>query len=145
MAQVEFTGKTMTFVFDSKTLGGLQRVEINEDNGDTPESLDVTVYGDATYTYLADPLGAKGSEKVTVTVVLQDSTQSVDDALQTTIAFNTAATATFCSEPGTANTNQWDHAALSLTKRVTEIPYDAIATCTLTFEANSLGTWSGPA
>jgi hypothetical protein len=146
MAQQEFTGKNMTFVYKAIALTGLLKVAIDQDNGSTPEDLDTTTAANNEYASMADPLGAKGGKKATVTVVVQDSTQSVDDATHATLPFDEDNTATFCTEPATANTNQWDHTALRLTKRVTEITWTPpFATCTLTFEANSLGAWSAPA
>ena len=46
---------------------------------------------------------------------------------------------------GTANGNTYTHTAMELTQRVTKIPLDGIAECTLTFEANSAGAWDSPA
>ena len=34
---------------------------------------------------------------------------------------------------------------MELTSRTTEIPYDALATTTLVFEANGVGAWDSPA
>ena len=145
MSQTEFTGKAMSFTWNSKTLGGVTKVDINEQNAPVAEPLDVTASGDTAYTELADPLGAKGTDKCKVTITLQDSTASYADALQTKFAFNSAQAATFDMAVGTANANTWTHSGLELTERTTEIPFDGFATCTLVFEANSLGTWDSPA
>jgi hypothetical protein len=164
MSQTEYTGKDMAFTWDAdasygtqvkKELAGLLSVTISDENGPAPERIDVSVASDSCYTFLTDPLGSKGGDKCSVTVVLQDSNESVDDALQTTIPFNTdpnSLTATsvtkqdvsFETAAGTTTSNQWDHSAVILTSRVTEIPFNAYATCTLTFEANSVGAWSSP-
>ena len=144
MSQVEYTGRIMSFVWNSKTLGGLQSVTINEADGPDAEMLDVTVYADSAYTYLTDPLGAKGDDKVTVTVKGQASTAAYADTLYSNFAFNSAQAATFDSAVGTTNANHWTHSALELTSRTLEIPFDAYATYTLVFEAHSLGTWDSP-
>lgn len=148
MSQTEYTGRIMEFIWDTggtpMTLAGLRRAEIDENDGPDAEQLDVTVSGDTTYTFITDPLGAKGDDKTTVTIELQDSTQAVDDSLQTTIAFNTEAAAELDTAKGTTNANHWTHSTLQLTKRVTKIMWNEFATCTLTFEANALGTWGSP-
>ena len=145
MAQTEFTGKAMTFTWNSVACTGVQRVEINEQNGPAPETLDVTASGDTVYTFLTDPLGPKGSDKVTVTVSGQDSTASTTDNTMKDFAFNSAQAATFDMATATGTANTWTHSALELVSRTTEIPFDAYATYTLVFEANSLGTWDSPA
>lgn len=148
MAQTEYTGRLIEFIWDTggtpKTLAGLKRVEVDESDGPDAEQLDVTVALDNVYTFLTDPLGAKGDDKATVTVELQDSTQAVDDSMQTTIAFNTAAAVSFDTSKGVTNANEWTHSTLELTKRVTKIMWADFATCTLTLEANALGTWGSP-
>ncbi len=144
MAQTEFTGRAMSFTWNSVPLTGVQRVEINEQNGPTPDALDVTASGDTVYTYLTDPLGPKGSDKVTVTVTGQDSTASIADSTMKKFAFNDPKAATFDFAVGTTNAQTWTHTGLELTRRVTEIPLDGYATYTLTFEANTLGTWDSP-
>lgn len=65
--------------------------------------------------------------------------------MQTTITLNDSGTLVVDMAKGTATANTYTHTAIELVSRVTEIPLDALATCTLTFEANSLGVWSGPA
>ncbi len=149
MAQVEFTGRLAEVSFDpgagAKTFGGLLNGQITETGKGATEQLDVTVDSDSVYTYLADPLGPKGAPKARVVVTLQDSTQSVDDAKQTTITLNDSGTLIVDMAKGTANAQTYTHSTMELVERVTTIPLDAIATCVLTFEANELGVWSGPA
>lgn len=144
MAQTEFTGKSMTFSWNAVTSEGLTKVEITENDGPDAEQLDVTVYGDTTYTFLTDPLGSKGDDKATVTVTHWASTASYADSKNTKHAFNAAQTGIFDSAT-TANANLYTHTSLELVNRRTEIPFDAYATCTLSFEANALGVWTAPA
>ena len=144
MAQTEYTGKAMTFTWNSVSFEGLTKVEINEAAGPSAEPLDATVYGDTTYTNVTDPLGAKGAPKATVTASCWASSASYADSKNTKHALNTAQTGTFDSST-VANANSYTNAALELTKRVTEIPFDGYATCVMTFESNALGTWDSPA
>jgi hypothetical protein len=78
MAQTEYTGADMTFTYDSELLGGLLKVAIDEQNAPAPEPLDVTTDTDTVYTYLADPLGARGRTRPSHSY-LQDSTASYAD------------------------------------------------------------------
>lgn len=145
MAQVEYAGLNQTFTWNSVALDGVRKVTVLEDDGASVEQLDVTVCTDSAYTYLADPLGAKGAPKVTVTVELQDSTASYADNKNAKLAFNSKQAAVWATQPATGTANQYDHAALELTSRTTEIFWDQYAVCTLVFEGTALGTWSGPA
>ena len=145
MAQTEFTGKSMTFTWNSVALDGVTKVTINESDGPDAEQLETTVYGDTTYTYIDDPLGSKGDDKTTVTVVCQASTASYADSKASKLAFNAAHSGVFEANTTVANGNVYTNTTLQLTQRVTEIPFDAVATCTLTFECNDLGTWTAPA
>jgi len=149
MAQTEFTGRLAEVTFDPGsgvlTLLGLLGGTINETGKNAAEQLDVTTDGDTAYTYLADPLGAKGAPKATVTIQLQDSTQGVDDAGAPTIPLNDTGTLVVDMAKGTTNANTYTHTAMQLVQRVTTIPLDKLATCELTFEANSLGAWTSPA
>lgn len=149
MAQVEFTGRLAEVSFDpgtgAITFEGLLNGTIDESGKGATEQLDVTVDSDSAYTYLSDPLGPKGAPKARVVITLQDSTQSVDDAKQTTIALNDSGTLIVDMAKGTATANTYTHTDIELVERVTVIPLDALSTCTLTFEANELGAWTGPA
>jgi hypothetical protein len=145
MAHTSYTGLNQTFTWNSIPLAGLRKVTVVEEDGSSVEQLDTTNCTDSAYDFMADPLGAKGGPKVTVTVELQDSTASVADSTHTKFAFNSKQAATWATKPATTLTNQYDHAALELTSRTTEIMWDAYATCTLVFEGTVLGTWSDPA
>jgi len=151
MAQTEFTGRLMELLWDTEanlvTFAGLTRVEINESDGPDAEQLDVTVAGDGAYTWLTDPLGSKGDDKTTVTATIWASTIAMDDITiaGSHIAFNAADQLVLDMAKGTATANTYTHLTMQLTKRVTEIPFDAYATQTLTFEANALGAWTSPA
>jgi hypothetical protein len=145
MAQTEFTGKNMTFTWNAVPFVGLTKVEINEEDGPDAEQLDTTVYADTSYVLIADPLGSKGDDKTTVTVTCWASTASYADLENTKHAFNSAQTGVLDMAAGTANANTYTHTSLELTSRVTEIPFDGYATCTMTFEANALGAWTAPA
>ena len=144
MAQTEFTGQLMTWGWNSVPSVGLTKVEIVENDGPDPEQLDTTVYGDLVYTFIPDPLGAKGDDKATVTVTHWASTASYADLQNTKHAFNVPQTGIFDSSTA-ANANMYTHTTLELTGRRTEIPFDAYATCVLTYEANALGAWTSPA
>jgi len=144
MAQLEFVGNTYTVVHGTYTLEGILDVKIAQAGGPEPEQFDVTVSGDSVYTYFPDPLGAKGSGKVTLTVIVQASSNAFADSKATKIPFNTAATTTVAWQPATSNANQFED-SMELTSRTTEIPWDALATTTLVFEANGVGAWDSPA
>ena len=115
-----------------------------EDDGPSVEQLDVTTCTDSAYTFLADPLGAKGNPTVTMTVELLDAYDSYNLELQTKFPFNSKQAVVWCMEPATTKANQYDHAALELTSRTTEIFWDQYAVCTLVFEGTVVGTWSSP-
>lgn len=144
MAQLEFTGLNQTFSWNGVSLEGVRKVTLVETDGPAVEQLDVTTCTDSAYTYLADPLGAKGNPTVTMTVELQDSYASYADSKQTAFAFNDKQAVVWCMEPATTKANQYDHAALELTSRTTEIFWDQYAVCTLVFEGTVVGTWSSP-
>ena len=145
MAQTEFTGRLAEVTFDpgagAITFEGLLNGTITETGKGAVEQLDVTVIENSAYTYLADPLGPKGAPKATIVVTLQDDTTQ----LANPIVLNDSGELVVDMAKGTATANTYTHSAIELVSRVTEIPLDALATCTLTFEANSLGVWSGPA
>lgn len=149
MPQTEFTGRIAEVSFDpgagAIVFAGLLNGTITETGKDATEQLDVTTYGDANYTFLPDPLGPKGNAKARVVITLQDSTQTVDDNMQTTISFNDTGTLLVDMAKGTGTANHYTHTSMELIERVTTIPLDALATCMLTFEANSVGAWTGPA
>lgn len=145
MAQTEYTGKLMSLTWNSVAFEGLTKVDLVEDDGPDAEQLDVTVYGDSLYTFLTDPLGSKGDDKTTLTATCWASTASYADNKATKHAFNSAQTGVFDTAVGTANANTYTHTSLQMTARRTEIPFDAFATVTMTFEANALGTWDSPA
>jgi len=144
MAQTEFTGKSMTWGWNSVPSVGLTKVDISENDGPDAEQLDTTVYGDTAYTFISDPLGSKGDDKATVTVTTWASTASYADVKDTKHAFNVPQTGIFDAAT-TANANMYTHTSLELVNRRTEIPFDAYATCVLSFEANALGAWTSPA
>lgn len=144
MSQLEFTGKDMTFTWNSVAFEGITRVVVDEQDGPDAEQLDVTVYGDTTYQWLTDPLGSKGDDKATVTVTCWASTASFADNKNTKHAFNSAQTGVF-DMSATTNANAYTHTTLQLTRRRTVIPFDGYATCEMTFEANALGAWDSPA
>jgi hypothetical protein len=145
MAQLEFTGLNQTFTWNSVALDGVRKVTLVETDGPAVEQLDVTTCTDSAYTFLADPLGAKGNPTVTLTVELQDSYASYADNKQTDFAFNDKQAAKWEQQPATGTANQYDHAALELTSRTTEIFWEQYAVCTLVFEGTTTGTWSSPA
>lgn len=145
MSQVEFTGKAMTIsVAGGTTLEGVLKVTINEQSGPDIEQLDVTVSGDSTYTYLADPLGSKGDPKATLTISVQDSTISYAETKATKLL--PAGGAVVFAAGVTQYDNTWSHAGMVLTKRTHKISWaPPYATCELVYEANSLGTWANVA
>lgn len=145
MAQLEFTGLNQTFSWNGKELSGIRKVSLVETDGPAIEQLDVTTCTDSAYTFLADPLGAKGNPTVTMTVELLDAYDSYNLELQTKFPFNDKQAVIWAQQPATGMANQYDHAALELTSRTTEIYWDQYATCTLVFEGTAVGTWSSPA
>jgi hypothetical protein len=145
MAQLEFTGLNQTFSWNSVPLEGVRKVTLVEEGGPAVEQLDVTTCTDSAYTFIPDPLGAKGNPTVTMTVELQDSYASYADNKQTDFAFNDKQAVIWMQQPATGTANQYDHTALELTSRTTEIFWDQYAVCTLVFEGTVVGTWSSPA
>jgi hypothetical protein len=147
VAQTEFVGTTYTVVHGTYTLEAILDVKITVKGGPDAEQKDVTASGDSVYTYLADPLGPKGSATSTLVVTCQASTASYGDSKNSKIPLNTAASTVVAWQPATANANEWTHATLQLTKRVHKIPFKGtnLATVELTFEANGAGTWDSPA
>lgn len=147
MGQTEYVGNTYTVVHGTYTLEGVLDVKISVKGAPDTEQKDITRSGHTAYTFIADPLGPKGLAVSTLTVICQASTASFADNKAAKIPLNTPASTVVTSEPGTANTNEWTHATLELTKRVTAIPFKGknLATVTLTFEANGAGTWDSPA
>jgi hypothetical protein len=145
MGQTEFTGKAMTVsVATGTTLEGVTKVTINEVGGPDIDQLDATVSGDSAYTYLADPLGAKGDPKATLTITCQDSSVSYADSKATKLL--PAGGAVAFAAGVTQYDNTWAHAGMTLTKRTTKITWaPPIATVELVYEANSLGTWAAVA
>lgn len=145
MSQTEYTGLNQTFSWNGKSLSGIRKVTLIETDGPAVEQLDVTTCTDSAYTYLADPLGAKGNPTVTMTVELLDAYDSYNLELQTKFAFNDKQAVIWMTQPATTESNQYDHAALELTSRTTEIYWAQYAVCTLVFEGTVVGTWSSPA
>ena len=145
MSQTEFTGRLMEVVHGTYTIEALNKVSLTESDGPDAEQLDVTVVGDTAYTKIADPLGAKGSDKTSLVCTCWASTASYADSKNSKIPFNTPASTTFDMAKGVTNANTLTHTTLQLTKRVTKIPWKEYATVELTFEANALGTWDSPA
>jgi hypothetical protein len=144
MPQTEYTGVTYTVVHGTYTLEGILDAKLTQVGGPEVENLDVTVFGDGAYTYIPHPLGAKGQPKVKLTVVVQASTAAYADSKATKIPFNTYAATVWATQPGTAQTNEFTD-SMELTERTTEIPFAAVATTTLVFEANGTGAWDSPA
>jgi hypothetical protein len=141
-----FVGSTYTVVHGTYTLQGIRDVKLVQKGGPAPEAKDITASQVAVYTYIPDPLGSKGAGTVTLTVTCEDSTISygTDNAAHK-VPLNTPVNLTTVDwQPLTVNANQWSHTSLELTGRVTDIPYDALATVTLTFEGNGVGTWDSP-
>lgn len=143
--QTEYLGADSKITYGSEVLVGVLNVTLSEVGGPAAEGIDVTVNDDSSYTTIVDPFGAKGNPKSTVTVTMHDSTASVADVSNHAFAFNTAAALKIETAENTATANQWDHAAMELVSRTTEIPFNEPATCTLVFEGNGAGTWTGPA
>lgn len=143
--QTEYLGADTKVTYGTEVLVGVLNVTIREEGGPAAEGIDVTVNDDSSYTTIVDPFGIKGNPKCTVTVTMHDSTASVADESNHYFSFNTAAALKIETAENTATANQWDHATMELTGRTTEIPFNEPATCTLTFEGNGVGTWSGPA
>lgn len=146
MAHTNYVGYGQTLTWNSVALIGLTGTDLSETGVPPIEQIDTTDCSDTTYTTMADPYGGKGDPKVTLTATLQDSTASFADTKQTTLAFNSKQAAIWATQPGTSTANQYDHAALELTARTTEITWtEPYAVCTLVFEGTAVGVWSGPA
>ena len=84
MALAIFTGKSggTTVTYNSITLLGWRKITIEEKGKPLPTPLDVTDAGDATYTFVDDPLGGKTSNSATVTIEgLLSVTDKADGAI----------------------------------------------------------------
>jgi len=71
MSHAEFTGYSggTTITFDGDSIPtGWRKITISEKGKPLAEQLDKTTAGDATYLYMDDPLGAKGSASGSVAV-----------------------------------------------------------------------------
>lgn len=145
MAHTPFTGKNMTFTFDSVKLEGLTKVDLTESDGPDAEQMNTTAAPATSYTFMDDPLGAKGADTAQVVTSHFASSASFGDGKGAAVALNDPATAVFDMALGTANANTYTHTGLELTGRVTEISWEEYATQELTFEANALGAWTAPA
>lgn len=71
MAHEEYTGKSAgtTITYDGGNIPtGWYKITITENGRPKPGSLDITAAGDASYTYMDDPLGGEGSPSCSVDV-----------------------------------------------------------------------------
>ena len=144
MTHTPFTGKNMTFTFDSVKLEKVKKVDLTETGGPDAEQMETTAAPDTERQFIADPLGSKGRPTASIAVSTWASLHSYGDGKGSAIALNDPATAVFDQALGTANANTYTHSALELTARTTEGAWDEFATQDLTFEANGLGAWTAP-
>ena len=145
MTRTPFTGKGMTWTYGGVQVEGLKKVDLTEDDGPDAEQVDITDSAVDVYTYMADPMGAKGANATTVNVSTWASMSSFGDGKGSALEPDADATGVFDMAAGTANANTYTNTALRLTGRTTEIAWEEFATQDLTFEGNSLGTWTAPA
>ena len=70
MVFAPFTGASAvtTVTYNAVTLTGWRKITIEEKGRPAPTPLDITDAGDATYTFVDDPLGGKTSPSATVTI-----------------------------------------------------------------------------
>lgn len=141
MAFQVYTGKGMTFSWDAHSLTGIQSVAIDDAGKPNIEQLDKTTATSAAYEYLADPYGSKGTPNATIVVTCFDSTVGVSTDSQGHHFELGTKTGVVAFASGGAGDDKYDHLAMYLTKRVTTIPFDGLATVELTFGANTNGTW----
>ena len=131
----------MTFSWDVHSLTGLQSVSIEDSAMPTIEQLDKTTASSSAYEYVADPMGSKGTPNATIVVTCFDSTVGIADTQGHHFELSATKTGAVAFASGVAGDDKYTHAAMYLTKRVTTIPHDGLATVELTFAANTNGTW----
>jgi len=143
--QTEYTGRLLEVVHGAFTLEGLTKVSLSEEDGPDAEQLNMTRALHTEYTFMTDPLGSKGDDKTTLTATCWASSASYADSKATAIPFNTAASTVLDTAKGVTTANTYTNTVLELVERRTDGAWDAYTQVTLTFSANALGAWTGPA
>jgi len=141
MAWASHTGKDMTCTFDALSIPGLRKITITEEAAPLPEMQEITKAGDSAYAYEADPLGAKGSARVSVVVEFQANNTEVADSGLLTKALNTSASTVIDPAGATATYNR-STTTLEFVDLTLSAPLREIITGTARFEGNTTTTWS---
>ncbi len=143
MAFAPFTGKSGGTIikFNGVTLLGWRKISIAEDGRPLPAMLDITDAGDAAYTFVADPLGGKGSRSATVTVEGLLSEQDHQDGATGWLQFSKGDTYSLVITTKSGG-DEWTETCTLKSFVVgaevaTLIPYTATFTC-----SNGSGTWA---
>lgn len=143
MAHEEYTGKSGGTTI---TLGGAsiptgwRKITITEKGGPATEQLDITTAADSSYSYMDDPLGAKGQPSCTVVV---EGFLSVTDYADSGILSKTIdSTANVVVIKKTAEDTFTAASAIFRSFR-TEAPFAGVVPYTATFALdNSAGAWT---
>ena len=142
MAYEKYTGYSATTVVDwgaMSACGGWRKITIAEKGASVAETIDITDAADATYDFVDDPLGGKGSESSTVTVEGFLSVTDKKDSGWTSMAIGSAQTVLVTKK---ASNDEWT-AAMVYKSFNTEVAVGTVVPFTATFEAvTSAGTWS---
>lgn len=142
MAYEKYTGYSATTVVDwgaMSVCGGWRKITIAEKGAPAAETIDITDAADATYDFVDDPLGGKGSESSTVTVEGFLSVTDKADSGWTSMAIGSAQTVLVTKK---ASNDEWT-AAMVYKSFNTEVAVGTVVPFTATFEAvTSAGTWS---
>ena len=142
MAYEKYTGYSATTVVDwgaMSACGGWRKITIAEKGAPAAETIDITDAADATYDFVDDPLGGKGSASSTVTVEGFLSVTDKEDSGWTSMAIGSAQTVLITKK---ASNDEWT-AAMVYKSFTTEAAVGVVVPFTATFEAvTSPGTWS---
>jgi hypothetical protein len=106
MAWTSHTGKDMTLTWNGNTFPGIRRITISEEGAPLPDPQDITKAGDAAYVYEDDPLGGRGSARVSITVEGQANNSDVADSGPFSETLNTSASCVIDPAGATATYNR---------------------------------------
>jgi hypothetical protein len=141
MAYTKYTGKDIRAVFSTVTLTGLQSISIDEDAASLPEKSDTTVAGASAYEMTEDPLGSKGTPKLSVILEGLASEKDFADSGIFKLAMNLTAAMTLTVDTTGTGKDKLTHAAIRLVTRARTIKYNNWTNYAVTLEVMGAGTW----
>lgn len=142
MEYEKYTGYSAMTVGDWGAMtecGGWRKITIAEKGAPAAETIDITDAADATYDFVDDPLGGKGSDSSTVTVEGFLSVTDKQDSGWTSMAIGSAQTILITK---TAGGDEWTE-GMVYKSFTTEAAVGVVVPFTAVFEnTTSAGTWS---